>query len=399
MTRTIIEGSTQAFCSVAPTRRFRAVTTNVVFRYNYLTRPLAWRDPILAAPPNVTAAATPGAGLLPAGTYFYKVVARKPSYRNNNAVSVASAEVMATLDANGAVTISWTPVATAQEYLVYGRTSNSPTMFWTTPDPFFTDTGEAGAAGKPGSGTKWMVKNSFELKNAQDVLVEGNVFENVWVADQPGYPILFTPRNQNAHAPWVVVQNVVFRNNRAPYRRRREHPRHRQRGTEPADEPHHRREQPVPDLTASIRGTAKVFLIGDGPDNVTIDQHDHQHPILDLLPLRRSLDSTRRSRTLTITNNMSAHTRSVSLAIVSRQVSRVRCPCWGGRLTPHGFSAATCWPEVPQNHMPPCRVTVSTISFRPSPTGRATSWIMLQATITATHHIQERRRCWSRITP
>jgi hypothetical protein len=30
------------------------VTTNVVFRYNYLTSRLAWRNAILAAPPNVT---------------------------------------------------------------------------------------------------------------------------------------------------------------------------------------------------------------------------------------------------------------------------------------------------------------------------------------------------------
>ena len=36
--------------------------------------------------------------------------------RNHIAASVATAEVAATLDADGAVTISWTPVATAQEY-------------------------------------------------------------------------------------------------------------------------------------------------------------------------------------------------------------------------------------------------------------------------------------------
>ena len=84
------------------------------------------------------------------------------------------------------------------------------------------------------------MKNSFELKNAQDVLVEGNVFENLWVADQPGYPILFTPRNQNGKAPWVVVQRVMFRNNLVRHTlRRREHSRHRQRRAEPAHERHH----------------------------------------------------------------------------------------------------------------------------------------------------------------
>ena len=62
-------------------------------------------------------------------------------------------------------------------------------------------------------GSVWDVKNLFELKNAQDVLVEGNVFAYNWLAAQPGFSILFTPRNQNGTAPWSVVQRVVFRNN------------------------------------------------------------------------------------------------------------------------------------------------------------------------------------------
>jgi hypothetical protein len=285
------------------------VTTNVVFRYNHLSKPLAWRDSIVAAPPNINAVATPGTGLLPAGTYSYKVVARKTSNQNALAASVASSEVMATLDADGAVTISWTPVATAQEYLVYGRTSNSQTMFWTTPNPFFTDTGAAGAAGKPGSGTKWMVKNIFELKNAQDVMIEGNLFENLWVAAQPGYPIVFTPRNQNGHAPWVVVQNVMFRNNIV---------RHTAGGVNILGTDNVSPSQRTnnisivnnlfEDLTASVWGAAKVFLIGAGPDSVTIDRNtiiSTQSSIYYLYggPLIAPTPITN----LTITNNMSAH--------------------------------------------------------------------------------------------
>jgi hypothetical protein len=45
------------------------------------------------------------------------------------------------------------------------------------------------------------------------VLVEGNMFENSWVADQPGYPIVITPRNQSGTAPWSVVQRVTFQLN------------------------------------------------------------------------------------------------------------------------------------------------------------------------------------------
>jgi hypothetical protein len=62
-------------------------------------------------------------------------------------------------------------------------------------------------------GSKWEVKNVFELKNARRVLIEGNVFENVWVAAQAGYAILFSTRNQNGRAPWSVVEDVTFRYN------------------------------------------------------------------------------------------------------------------------------------------------------------------------------------------
>ena len=63
------------------------------------------------------------------------------------------------------------------------------------------------------AGTPWGVKNLFELKNAQRVLVQGNVFENNWTMAQNGYAILFTVRNQDGTAPWSVVQDVTFRNN------------------------------------------------------------------------------------------------------------------------------------------------------------------------------------------
>lgn len=57
------------------------------------------------------------------------------------------------------------------------------------------------------------VKNLFELKNAQRVLIERNVFENVWVDGQPGSAILFTVRNQDGACPQCVVKDVTFRCN------------------------------------------------------------------------------------------------------------------------------------------------------------------------------------------
>ncbi len=62
-------------------------------------------------------------------------------------------------------------------------------------------------------GSSWTVKNLLELKNAQRVAVDGNVFEYNWLAAQTGYSIVFTPRNQEGTAPWSVVQHVRFTNN------------------------------------------------------------------------------------------------------------------------------------------------------------------------------------------
>jgi hypothetical protein len=61
-------------------------------------------------------------------------------------------------------------------------------------------------------GIQWTVKNLLELKNAQRVLIEGNLLENVWPESQGGAALVLTPRNGGA-APWSVVQDVSFRNN------------------------------------------------------------------------------------------------------------------------------------------------------------------------------------------
>ncbi|HEX8163296.1 MAG TPA: hypothetical protein VF538_15610 [Pyrinomonadaceae bacterium] len=60
---------------------------------------------------------------------------------------------------------------------------------------------------------QWTVKNLFELKNAQRVRMDGNLFENNWGDAQIGFAIVFTPRNQEHTAPWSVVRDVEFTNN------------------------------------------------------------------------------------------------------------------------------------------------------------------------------------------
>ena len=79
-------------------------------------------------------------------------------------------------------------------------------MIWKPGEPGFV----AGASGHP-----FIVKNLFELKNAQRVLFEGNLLENCWGGfRQNGYAILLTPKNQENRCPLCRVTDVTIRYNR-----------------------------------------------------------------------------------------------------------------------------------------------------------------------------------------
>jgi hypothetical protein len=188
------------------------VSEDVLVRYNYFSRPLSWRDPIVATPGSVTASGSDG-GTLTAGVYTYRVVARRPSGSGTTAASLPSADVTA-VPTSGAVTVSWAPVDGATEYQVYVRTPGGTSQFWTVSNTTFTDNGTPGKSGAPPStATRWSVKNIFELKNARRLRVEYNLFENNWKESQVGYSILFSPRNQSGGCPWCVVEQVDFTHN------------------------------------------------------------------------------------------------------------------------------------------------------------------------------------------
>jgi hypothetical protein len=78
-----------------------------------------------------------------------------------------------------------------------------------------------GASGFVGatSGNAFIAKNHLELKNAQRVLVEGNILENSWGGfSQAGFSILLTPKNQaqgttNNICPTCQVTDVTIRFN------------------------------------------------------------------------------------------------------------------------------------------------------------------------------------------
>jgi hypothetical protein len=286
------------------------VTTNVTFRHNYLRKPVEWRDPIIAGVSGVTATAVPGGGSLPAGVYTYTVVARRTASQTDKANAVPSLEATVSTGAAGGVTVAWSPVPDAEDYVVFGRTAGHETMYWTTAQPYFTDTGAAGKGGTPSKqGTRWSIKNLFELKNAQDVVVEGNVFENLWVGGQSGFPIVFTPRNQDGHAPWAVVQRVTFRNNLVRHTAGGVnilgtddiHPSQRLNHIVVAD-------NIFEDISKSWGAGSRFVMMGNGADSVTIDHNTvltDQTTIVSLYG--GSVSSPIPNTNVVFTNNMSAH--------------------------------------------------------------------------------------------
>ena len=71
--------------------------------------------------------------------------------------------------------------------------------------------------GQPGyvggaNGAPFVVKNLLELKNAQRVLIDGNIMENSWGGGQVGFAILLTPKDQNNQCPLCQVTDVTLRN-------------------------------------------------------------------------------------------------------------------------------------------------------------------------------------------
>jgi Putative Ig domain len=78
--------------------------------------------------------------------------------------------------------------------------------------------GQPGYVGGP-TGNPFLVKNLLELKNAQRVLIEGNIFEYSWGGfSQLGYAILLTPKNQAGPngtnlCPLCQVTDVTIRYN------------------------------------------------------------------------------------------------------------------------------------------------------------------------------------------
>ncbi len=93
------------------------------------------------------------------------------------------------------------PGAIVRDVEIRGNYFYKPTS-WMVKDPNYV-------------GIRWLVKNSFELKQGERILVEGNIFKNNWADGQVGYSFVIKQANQGggqagAH---LTTRDITVRNN------------------------------------------------------------------------------------------------------------------------------------------------------------------------------------------
>ncbi len=101
----------------------------------------------------------------------------------------------------------------------------------------------------------WLVKNLVELKNAQRVLIEGNILENNWQDGQGGSAVVLKTVNQSGSCTWCVTGDVTIRGN-------------------------------------LIRNVGSGFNIGGSPDNSYADIHARRLTITDNIMLGINASTT-----------------------------------------------------------------------------------------------------------
>jgi Right handed beta helix region len=199
------------------------------------------------------------------------------------------------------------------EYRVYGRTAGSEAMYWTVHGTSFVDTGAAGASGAvpTSAGTVWSVKNLFELKNARNVVIERNIFENHWKESQPGYAIVLTPRNSGGTCTWCVVEQVRFENNVVRHVAAGINLLGYDTGAAPSQQTNGvviRNNLFFDVSTAYGGGNGWFLLVGDGPRDVVIDHNTVSHSGSSFVFLYGgSAADPREMYNVRITNNAARH--------------------------------------------------------------------------------------------
>ena len=192
------------------------IPSDIEIRRNHITKPTSWRNPILLQPSSVAVTRTSGGGSLASGVHYFKVVAVMTT-GTATAVSLPSAEVSLSVSSGDRATLSWKGVTGASAYRIYrGRSAGGESVYTQTSSAVtsFVYTGSGESSGTPpASGTKWVAKNLIEFKNAQRVVIDGNLMENNWAGGQAGYAIVLTPSSSSGLVPWTAVRDIVISNN------------------------------------------------------------------------------------------------------------------------------------------------------------------------------------------
>mgnify|MGYP006195936911 FL=1 len=280
------------------------VPSDIEIRRNYFTKDLAWRHPILATPARPAGSASDTAGSLSGGTHYFKVVAIiQPS--GSTGYSAPSPETAVAVSSGRSARLSWSAVKNASKYRVYrGTTSNGQSRYMEATGTSITYTGSGETSGTPkASGSKWTVKNLFELKNAQRVTLDGNLFEYNWQAGQQGHAILLAPNQYQEIAPWTIVRDITFTNNVV---------RHVAGvfalGGHDHDDPQGQmvnvtiRNNLFYDVDSDWGGTGRAVMIADEPGDVVFDHNTFDHEGL-LVEIDGRIDD------FVFTNNIAPHNR------------------------------------------------------------------------------------------
>jgi hypothetical protein len=193
--------------------------SGLTIRRNIITRPLGGKSVWVSTVTGVTATAVENGGTLAAGTYCASVVARRGGYGAyfRSTASAAQCATITETDGNGSIEVAWTAGTDIDHYYVYmGPTGLQNRRFTvTSPTTSFTDTGATGTTETvpTSEGTKHAVKNTVEIKNGRNVLIEGNIIENSWPQAQTGFLMVLTPANTGNGNDSTIVKDVEVRYN------------------------------------------------------------------------------------------------------------------------------------------------------------------------------------------
>jgi hypothetical protein len=178
----------------------------------------AWLDGVLPAPVNVTAVGDTISGALGAGTHYFTVQSFNPNgYQaspTNWVNSNESREVSVKLATTGKATVSWTLDPNATIYRVWhGTTPGARTQYHdATTSPFVYD-GTGVIADTPVGATRWQIKNLLEIKAAQNVQIDSNIFQYAWKGNSTGYACWLKSVNQDGTGSYLQSKNLVVEKN------------------------------------------------------------------------------------------------------------------------------------------------------------------------------------------